>query len=236
VSVGDERGTDWRVLIWNLKHGRSVPSAGRDLTAEFTEALRGWEWDLALVQEVPPWWPAQLAAALDADQRMVLTSRNFGLWLRRPLAIRWPDAIKSSGGGANAILVRRTVGRIAEHRTRRLCWLPERRWVHGVKLESEAGETWICNLHTASDADQGRVAAVTALTWAGGAPVLLGGDFNVRSLSLEGYEHVAGHHVDHVYVHDLAGDPASATTLERGELSDHAPVAVSVRPAARGGP
>ncbi len=229
----------WRVLTWNLKHGRSVPSAGRDLTAEFTEALRGWDWDLALLQEVPPWWPPQLAAALDADQRMILTSRNVGLWLRRPLATRWPDAIKSSGGGANAILVRHRVGRIAEDRTRRLCWLPERRWVHGVRLESAPGEAWICNLHTASDADQGRLAASTALSWAAGAPVVLGGDFNVRSLSLAGYEHVAGHHVDHIYVHDLAGDPASATTLERGQLSDHDPVAVTVgdpKPAARGGP
>jgi endonuclease/exonuclease/phosphatase family metal-dependent hydrolase len=219
----------WRVLIWNLKHGRSVPSAGRDLTAEFTDALRGWEWDLALLQEVPPWWPPQLAAALDADQRAALTSRNFGLWLRRPLAVRWPDAIKSNGGGANAILVRPGAGRIAEHRRRRLCWLPERRWVHGVRLESEAGRAWVCNLHTASDADQGRLAASTALSWAAGGPVVLGGDFNLRSLSLDGYEHVAGHRVDHVYLHDLAGDPGSAATLDSGVLSDHAPVAVTVR-------
>ena len=229
----------WRVLSWNLKHGRAVPSAGRDLTAEFTDALAGWEWELALLQEVPPWWPPQLAAALDADQRTALTSRNLGLRLRRPLAIRWPDALKSNGGGANAILVRHRVGRIAEHRKRRLCWLPERRWLHGVRLESEAGPIWVCNLHTASDAEQGRAAASVALGWAAGAPVVLGGDFNVRSLSLDGYEHVAGHHVDHVYVHGITGDPATAGTLERGELSDHDPVAVTVeavRPSSRGGP
>ena len=46
-----------RVLTWNLMHGRSVPPAGRDLRAEFTAALAGWEWDVALLQEVPPWWP-----------------------------------------------------------------------------------------------------------------------------------------------------------------------------------
>jgi endonuclease/exonuclease/phosphatase family metal-dependent hydrolase len=233
VNVGGQRGIAWRVLIWNLKHGRSVPSVGRDLTAEFTDALRRWDWNLALLQEVPPWWPPRLAAALDADQRTVLTSRNLGLWLRRPLARRWPDAIKSNGGGANAILVRRTAGQVVEHRTRRLCRLPERRWVHGVRLKSEIGDAWACNLHTASDADQGRLAASTALSWAAGAPVVLGGDFNLRSLSLEGYEHVAGHHVDHVYVHGLIGDPTSAVTLDRGGLSDHAPVAVTVglRPA-----
>jgi endonuclease/exonuclease/phosphatase family metal-dependent hydrolase len=225
-----------RLLVWNLKHGRSMPSAGRDLTAEFTEALRGWAWDVALLQEVPPWWPPQLARTLDADHRTVLTSRNFGLWLRRPLAVRWPDVIKSNGGGANAILVRPAGGRIVDHRTRRLCRLPERRWVHGVRLESEAGHAWICNLHTASDAEQGRLAASIALSWAAGGPVVLGGDFNVRALSLQGYEHIAGHHVDHVYVHGLAGDPQSAATLDSGELSDHRPVTVTLRPAARADP
>ena len=66
---------------------------------------------------------------------------------------------------------------------------------------------------------------------------MLGGDFNVRSLSLEGYEHVAGHHVDHVYVHGLAGDRRRPRRSSSHELSDHAPVAVTVtRQAARGGP
>ena len=36
-----------RVLTWNLKHGRAVPSAGRDLFDEFAAALGGWDWDLA---------------------------------------------------------------------------------------------------------------------------------------------------------------------------------------------
>ena len=26
---------------------------------EFTAALDGWDWDVALLQEVPPWWPAR---------------------------------------------------------------------------------------------------------------------------------------------------------------------------------
>jgi endonuclease/exonuclease/phosphatase family metal-dependent hydrolase len=244
VTVGGEHEIAWRVLIWNLKHGRSVPSAGRDLTDDFAAALGSWEWDLALLQEVPPWWPPRLAATLHADQRLVLTSRNLGLGVRRALAVRWPDAIKSNGGGANALLVRRDAGHIAEHRTRRLCLLPERRWMHGVRLMWGAAETsgerertiWICNLHTAADPDQGRLAAGAALWWAGGAPVVLGGDFNVRSLSLPGYEHVAGHHVDHIYVHKLGTEPRSVATLERGELSDHAPVVVTVRPAERGDP
>jgi endonuclease/exonuclease/phosphatase family metal-dependent hydrolase len=223
----------WRVLTWNLKHGRAMPSAGHELLGEFTAALRDWEWDLALLQEVPPWWPARLAATLDADQRLVLTSRNAGLALRRAVAVRRPDLIKSNGGGANAILVRRDAGEIAEHRPRRLCWWPERRWVHGVNLAGPDG-AWICNLHSAADPDQGRAAAATALSWAGGRPVVLGGDFNVRELALAGFTHAGGHDVDHVYARGLLV-VAEAEVLDSGELSDHAPVLVTLRPAERGG-
>ncbi len=52
-----------RVLTWNLMHGRSVPSARRDLLDEFGAALHGWEWDVALLQEVPPWWTAAAGQA-----------------------------------------------------------------------------------------------------------------------------------------------------------------------------
>ncbi len=33
-------GVAMRVLTWNLKHGRAVPSAGRDLFEEFAAALK----------------------------------------------------------------------------------------------------------------------------------------------------------------------------------------------------
>ncbi|MBV9605889.1 MAG: hypothetical protein JO027_12300, partial [Solirubrobacterales bacterium] len=103
-----------RVLTWNLLHGRSVPGAGRDLFEEFCAALASWEWDVALLQEVPPWWPPALGARLGADQRFVLTSRNGLLPVRRAIAVRWPDLIKSNGGGANAILARADA--VGEHR------------------------------------------------------------------------------------------------------------------------
>src|SRR6476619_5352699 len=101
-----------RVLVWNLFDGRAVPPAGRGLLAEFATALRGWDWDLALLQEVPAWWPPALALAGGADQRSARTSRNLGLSVRRFAAERWPDVIKSNGGGANAILVRTGTGPI----------------------------------------------------------------------------------------------------------------------------
>lgn len=227
----------WTVLTWNLKHGRAVPSAGRDLLDEFTAALRGWEWDLALLQEVPPWWPARLATVLGGEQRSVLTSRNAGLAVRRAVAVRWPDVIKSNGGGCNAILVRRAAP-IAEHRKRRLSLLPERRWVHGVRLPGGAGAApggaWICNLHTAAQAAQGLLAAHAALRWARGMPIVLGGDFNVRELALEQFTHAGGHGVDHVFVHGLTAVGATEV-LNRGVLSDHAPVVVTVTQTARAG-
>jgi endonuclease/exonuclease/phosphatase family metal-dependent hydrolase len=218
-----------RVLTWNLKHGRAVPSAGRDLFDEFAVALGGWAWDLALLQEVPPWWPPLLASRLGADQRFVLTSRNAGMRARRALAVRWPDAIKSSGGGANAILVRGDA--IVEHRIRRLCLWPERRWVHAVRLHSAGA--WVANLHTGGPIRDAHLAARTALRWAGRAPLVLGGDFNIRRLTLDGLTCVAGHEVDYVFVRGLHAD-GSADVLDSGWLSDHAPVAVTIAPAPTG--
>ena len=214
-----------RVLTWNLQHGRAVPSAGRDLLDEFAAALAGWPWDVALLQEVPPWWPALLGERLGADHRLVLTSRNAGLAVRRAIATRWPDLIKSGGGGCNAILVR--AGGIAEHRKLRLRRLPERRWLQGARLEDGV---WVGNLHATVHNDaaargEASLAARTMLAWANDAPTVLAGDFNVRGLSLEGFAYAGGSDVDHVFARELSA--ASETdVLERGHLSDHAPVAV----------
>jgi endonuclease/exonuclease/phosphatase family metal-dependent hydrolase len=212
-----------RVLTWNLLHGRAVPPAGRDLFDEFASALAGWEWDVALLQEVPPWWPPALGRRLDADQRSVLTSRNFALPLRRAGAVRWPDLFKSNGGGANAILVRSDA--IVEHRWRRLSLWPERRWVHGVRLD-HAG-VWMANLHGGGPLRDAQRAAESALRWTGPRPVVLGGDFNIRQLSLDGLDYAGGHGVDHVFVRGLAPPAArDAEVLDHGRLSDHAPVGV----------
>jgi endonuclease/exonuclease/phosphatase family metal-dependent hydrolase len=210
-----------RVLTWNLKHGRAVPSAGRELFDQFADAIAGWEWDLALLQEVPPWWPPGLASRCGAQQRHVLTSRNSLLAVRRFVAVRWPDAIKSNGGGANAILVR-GLG-VAEHRVRRLGWWPERRWMHAVRLQDGV---WVGNLHTESDARQGVRAALALASWAAGAPAVLGGDFNVTEPPLPGFALAGGHGVDQVFV--TPPGHGTAEVLDRGRLSDHAPVLVSV--------
>jgi endonuclease/exonuclease/phosphatase family metal-dependent hydrolase len=147
--------------------------------------------------------------------------------LRRAIAVRWPEKIKSNGGGANAILVRGIS--VAEHRTRRLCWWPERRQLHAVRLSTGV---WVGNLHATvgddpaarRDAERARI---TMAKWAAGAAFVLGGDFNVRGLSLAGLKFAGGHDVDLVFTSGLV--PLSEVEVpERGPLSDHAPVAVTL--------
>jgi endonuclease/exonuclease/phosphatase family metal-dependent hydrolase len=221
-----------RVLTWNLFHGRSVPPSGRSLLNEFAARLDGWAWDVALLQEVPPWWPPYLARACAAEQRLVLTSRNRLLPLRRAISARNPDILKANGGGCDAILVRGAA--IREHRTEQLARLPERRMMHGVRLDRGL---WVVNLHATTRKGsktaprtraEVRHAAGTGLGWAGGGPLVLGGDFNLPDPGEQsGLRHVAGHWVDHVYVSRL--EPAGkAEALDRGTLSDHAPVAVGL--------
>src|SRR2546421_10720531 len=167
-----------RVLTWNLMHGRSVPGARRELLEDFGSALAGWEWDVALLQEVPPWWPPALGERTGASARAVLTSRNSLLPLRRALGRRWPDVMKSNAGGCNAILVR-GVADVLEHRVRRLRLLPERRVVHAVKLTLGV---WVANVHASGAASDAVRAAETLESLAGTMPFVLGGDFNVHGL------------------------------------------------------
>jgi endonuclease/exonuclease/phosphatase family metal-dependent hydrolase len=211
-----------RVMIWNLFHGRSVPPAGYDLFEQFAAALAPWEWDVALLQEVPPWWPPLLASRLGASERHVLTSRNSLPDLRRAAGVRWPDLVRANGGGANTILVRDGFARIDEHRLRRLAVLPERRWVHAVRL----GSAWIANVHTQTSVRQASLAARTVLRWAEGATAVLGGDFNLAWPWLDGLRWMGGFGVDHVFAAGgaAASSPPDFQVLEHGRLSDHAPV------------
>jgi endonuclease/exonuclease/phosphatase family metal-dependent hydrolase len=208
-------------LTWNLYHGRSPKPSGTSLLNEFAEALSGWEWDIALLQEVPPWWPAILAQAAHAQERHVLTSRNFGLPIRKAISSRNPDLLKSNGGGCNAILVRGAA--IEEHRTQRLTTRPERRYAHGVRT----AQGWIVNLHASTHREEwARRDTLKALD-AFPAPVLFGGDINLRGKpELPGLIRLGGNHVDHLYSTDRTAKDVEV--LERGRLSDHPPVRVTL--------
>lgn len=215
-----------RVLTWNLFHGRAVPARDEDLLDAFAERLAGWPWDVALLQEVPPWWPDDLARACDAQARVALTSRNALLPLRRALARRRPELTKSNGGGCNAIFVRE-LG-IAAHARRRLRTWPERRVVHAVR--DDAGR-WFANVHCSTRPARARAdlahARACVLRWAGDAPLVLGGDLNLRAPQVPGFPHGRGVSVDHVFARGYAF-VVRAGTLERGALSDHAPVLVQL--------
>jgi endonuclease/exonuclease/phosphatase family metal-dependent hydrolase len=215
-----------RVLSWNLFHGRAGRSAGRPLAHAFAATLAGWAWDVALLQEVPPWWPEPLARAAGAQARRALTSRNELPALRRALASRRPDLLKSEGGGCNAILVR---GAIADHREVELTRNPERRVAHGVAL---ADGTWVVNLHAsthprAQNRADLETAAAAARAWAGDAPLVLGGDLNDTRPRFPGLRHVAGHHVDHLFVRGYAPE-GPGSTLDAGALSDHLPLSIAL--------
>jgi endonuclease/exonuclease/phosphatase family metal-dependent hydrolase len=206
-------------LTWNLYHGRAREPARRPLLAEFAAALAGWEWDVALLQEVPPWWPEALASTCGAEWRSVLTSRNWGLAARRAVASRRPDLLNANGGGWNTILVR---GHVLEHRATRLTWWPERRRAHAVRLE----DGWVVNLHASTHREAWALRdTLRALEWAPRPLLLFGGDLNLRSVSLPGLQHVAGHDVDHLF---SAGPTGPVEVLDAGRLSDHAPLAVTL--------
>ena len=225
-----------RVLTWNLFHGRAVPEERRSLLPDFSARIAGWEWDVALLQEVPPWWPAQLARAAGAQPLVALTSRNAGLALRRALARRWPDLMKSNGGGANAILARQP---LAEHRSLGLRRWPERRVAQLARL---TGGVCVVNFHASSvpalAEDELRRLLAFAERWSGGESLVLGGDLNLRSPELiaPGFVHAAARDVDHVLARGMlpAGSPqrldrSISLATRRVELSDHVPLAVTLR-------
>jgi endonuclease/exonuclease/phosphatase family metal-dependent hydrolase len=197
-----------RVLSWNLYHGRDFPpdpalftlrsrllkrternathaQVNRPLLAEFARVLDGLEWDVALLQETPPRWFAELCRRTSSAGGRVLTSRNVLPPLQGVLADWNPDLIASWEGGSNAILVR-DPGRIAEHRTLTLTRRPERRRMHWARVEPAGGEPLcVSNLHASAGRPERAAAEVlaaagTAVEWSRELPLVFGGDLNVR--------------------------------------------------------
>ena len=93
-----------------------------------------------------------------------------------------PTCSRPTAAARNAILVRGGGDRRAPRRTA-LALRPERRMAHGVALPSGG---WVVNLHASTRrrgerrrAPSSPPAAGAALGWAGGAPLVVGGDFNL---------------------------------------------------------
>ncbi len=199
---------EFTAIAWNLFHGRDFPpdptlrswrsrllrfdernethvQVNRDLTTEFATLLAGAAWDVALLQECPPRFAAPLARACSAEWHRALTSRNSLGPLRGLLARQNPDLMASGEGGSNLTLVRvpGRLGGIAERRELAIHeGAPERR---SMALTRTASGVCIANLHATNDAPKLAsadvlLAARTATEFAGSAPLLLGGDLNLR--------------------------------------------------------
>ncbi len=198
-----------RVLTWNLFHGRDHPperelrtlrsrllrrtergaahaQVNSDLFEQFADVLADAEWDVALLQECPPRWAEELAVRCRADAHRALTARN----LPAPLAPLQrlggrlnPDLLGSWEGGSNLTLVRGAYGAptIAERRELTLARRPETRRMAYSRLRTGL---CIANIHLSQDATAAErellAAARTAVRWADGRALILGGDFNLR--------------------------------------------------------
>jgi endonuclease/exonuclease/phosphatase family metal-dependent hydrolase len=252
-------------ITWNLFHGRDHPpdpalrttrsrltratersrthlQLNGDLLSEFTGVLARSTWDVALLQECPPRFAAPLAQACGAGVQRALTSRNWLLPLTQPIARRNPDLIASWEGGSNLTLVRGQ--KIVSRRSAVLRWFPERRVLALARLESGL---CVANLHASERAERAdedvRRAAGAALEFAGDAPLLFGGDLNIRpksasafaGLAREGFTApTAPDAIDHLMARgaNLARAPAPWPPEDREvkrdglaiRLSDHAPV------------
>jgi endonuclease/exonuclease/phosphatase family metal-dependent hydrolase len=195
-----------RALTWNLAHGRDHPpdralltwrsrlartternathaQVNRPLGAEFGRVLAREEWDLALLQEAPPRWLRPLAVRTRSAAVSALTSRNLGAAARARVAEWNPDLIASNEGGSNQILVRGPA-RIETVRRLTLTRKPERRvmlWT--LVVRPGAGPLAVANLHASTGrraAPDVLLGAERAVEWAGGVPLLFGGDLNLR--------------------------------------------------------
>ena len=197
-----------RVLSWNLYHGRDFPpdpalrtwrsrllriternathaQVNRSLLDEFSRVLDGFEWDIALLQEAPPRWFAELGRRTRSNGLRVLTSRNLCPPVQRLLADLNPDLIASSDGGSNQILVRAPAGSSSIAGSRSL-GAPSSVACTGRASRSRTGRAcaWPtsmprpdCPARRASSSC-GRPKA--AVEWSAGDPLVFGGDLNVR--------------------------------------------------------
>jgi hypothetical protein len=179
----------WRSRLLKVTERDSeYAQVNRSLFADFANALAALRWDVALLQESPPRWAPALTEALGAEAHLTLTSRN---WLPRVqglIADLNPDLIASSEGGSNLTLVRGALleaGDPAVAERRELViheGRPERRTMAFTRL---AAGLCIANLHATNDrpdlaGPEVVRAADVATGWAGDAPLLFGGDLNLR--------------------------------------------------------
>jgi endonuclease/exonuclease/phosphatase family metal-dependent hydrolase len=201
----DESLFTWRSRLLKItERGPVYVQVNRNLFTEFATALSSMRWDVALLQEAPPRWAAPFAEALGVEGHCVLTSRNWLPPLQWALASFNPDLIASSDGGSNLTLVRGALQpsgidpgiverrELVVHEGR-----PERRMMAFTRT---AAGLCIANLHATNDrpdlaGPEVVRAADVAVEWAGDAPLVFGGDLNLRpAQSPEVFEQLRDRH------------------------------------------
>jgi endonuclease/exonuclease/phosphatase family metal-dependent hydrolase len=251
-----------RILPRTLDDGTYLQLA-RALDAEFEQVISAAAWSVCVLQETPPRWAASLARATRAEKFRCLTSRNQFRCITGAIGRRHADLIGAWEGGSNLTLAR-APWRIAPGSTRCLLlntlWerrLHERRRMCFVQLAhadgSRPAEVGIANLHTGHHSQRQTErelmrAAAAASSWAGTAPLVLAGDFNVRPRVSTLYRRLEAEYglqpvtaedaIDHILVRGLevlerparwADERRELELPFRGSarrlrLSDHAPV------------
>jgi len=190
----------WRSrLLRTSERNATHIQVNRELLPEFAALLAAASWDVALLQECPPRFAAPLARACEAEAHRALTSRN-GLGALRSRAARLnPDLIASAEGGSNLTLVRRSprpdrgtapgpaAPRMVERREMVIHSGPlERRAMAFSRLALPSGRPLcVANLHASAHrpelaAEDVLRAARAADGWSRGAPLLFGGDLNLK--------------------------------------------------------
>jgi endonuclease/exonuclease/phosphatase family metal-dependent hydrolase len=179
----------WRSRLLKIsERGAEYVQVNRSLFTEFATALSGMRWDVALLQESPPRWAPRLAEALGVETQISLTSRNRLAPLSGWIAELNPDLIASSEGGSNLTMVRGVLlagsePGIAQRRELVIHeGAPERRTMAFTRT---AAGLCIANLHATNDrpdlaGPEVLRAAEAAIEWAEDAPLLFGGDLNLR--------------------------------------------------------
>jgi endonuclease/exonuclease/phosphatase family metal-dependent hydrolase len=189
----------WRSRVLRIsERNETHVQVNRELLSEFAQLLANAEWDVALLQECPPRYWEPLANACESDAHGALTSRNSFRPLRTLAARLNPDLIASGEGGSNLTLVRQSFrcafrsheeqkahrnGGIIERRELTIHeGRPERR---AMAFSRTASGLCIANLHASAHQPELAVedvlrAAAAADEWAGDAPLIFGGDLNLR--------------------------------------------------------
>jgi endonuclease/exonuclease/phosphatase family metal-dependent hydrolase len=177
LQVGAQKGNFHR----GPRRGERYEQTNSDLFEEFAALIAGVDWDVALFQECPPSWKRRLEQACDAEAHRALSGRNWLQPLTSAIGRRRPDLLGAWEGGSDTTLVRPSAGGIAERRRAILTWRPELRVMALTRLGSGL---CVANVHVStkpSAAERELLdAAGRAIDFAGPAPLIFGGDFNVR--------------------------------------------------------